>query len=226
MRAWRSLERFEGRASLRTWLYRVATNVCLDLLRGRRRRALPMDVSEPGTATAPRWGPPPRRGAGSKPIAGPTGHAQPFCADPGEIRRRSGDEIRLTFVAALQGCSPPRQRAVLILRDVLRWKGRGGRLAPGRERRWRSGELSLQRARAAAMAAEPLRGPQRARADARAALDRVPRRVAFARRRRARRPPPRGRDRLDAAVRPLAPGPRGDPGLPARPRRGVRRVPG
>ena len=61
VRAWRGLDRYEGRAPLEAWLYRIATNVCLNLLRGRRRRALPMDVSEAATAAAPLGTPRPPR---------------------------------------------------------------------------------------------------------------------------------------------------------------------
>jgi RNA polymerase sigma-70 factor, ECF subfamily len=116
IRAWRSIDRFEGRSSLRTWLYRIATNVCLDLLGGRQRRARPMDLGPAVTAPAGpgdtlpenRW---------LQPI--PDGRVLPE-NDPAEVAV-ARETIRLAFVAALQQL-PPRQRAVLILREVLHWK--------------------------------------------------------------------------------------------------------
>jgi RNA polymerase sigma-70 factor (ECF subfamily) len=116
IRAWRGYDRFEGRAALRSWLYRIATNVCLDMLSGKERRARPMDLgpaSEPDVAyltTAPEatW---------IEPI--PDGRVAPE-ADPAEAAV-ARETIRLAFVAALQHL-PPRQRAVLILCEVLRWK--------------------------------------------------------------------------------------------------------
>jgi RNA polymerase sigma-70 factor, ECF subfamily len=116
VRAWRSFDRFEGRSSMRSWLYRIATNVCLDMLRGRQRRARPMDFgpSSPGTevplATRAEvtW---------LEPI--PDGKVLSDTSDPAEVAVER-DTIRLAFVAALQHL-PARQRAVLILREVLRW---------------------------------------------------------------------------------------------------------
>jgi RNA polymerase sigma-70 factor, ECF subfamily len=119
VRAWRGLDRFEGRAALRSWLYRIATNVCLDLLAGRQRRARPMDLS----ATA--WQPVeaslgPRRPEATwvEPIL--DSKVLTSAGDPADMAVER-ESIRLAFVAALQHL-PPRQRAVLILRDVLRWK--------------------------------------------------------------------------------------------------------
>jgi RNA polymerase sigma-70 factor (ECF subfamily) len=116
IRAWRGFDRFEGRASLRSWLYRIATNVCLDMLNGRERRARPMDLGparEPVAAnlnTLPEvtWIEP-------VPDSAVLGDGDP--ADVAVAR----ETIRLAFVAALQHL-PPRQRAVLILSEVLRWK--------------------------------------------------------------------------------------------------------
>jgi RNA polymerase sigma-70 factor, ECF subfamily len=117
LRAWRGMDRFEGRAQLRSWLYRIATNVCLDMLKGRERRARPMDL---GPARDPH---------------GPIGEILPEVTwieplpdrlvvpddgDPAEVAE-ARETIRLAFVAALQHL-PPRQRAVLILCEVLRWK--------------------------------------------------------------------------------------------------------
>jgi RNA polymerase sigma-70 factor, ECF subfamily len=119
VRAWRGIADFEGRSALRSWLYRIATNVCLDQLSGRQRRALPMDLSgspwqpvesslaarRPGTA----W---------VEPIL--DRQVLPETDDPAE-RAVAKESVRLAFVAALQHL-PPRQRAVLLLREVLRWK--------------------------------------------------------------------------------------------------------
>jgi RNA polymerase sigma-70 factor (ECF subfamily) len=116
MRAWRSRDRFEGRAAMRSWLYRIATNVCLDMLKGKQRRIRPMDL---GPAMEPleenlnarsevTW---------IEPI--PEQLIAPE-ADPADVAV-AHESIRLAFVAALQHL-PARQRAALILRDVLRWE--------------------------------------------------------------------------------------------------------
>jgi RNA polymerase sigma-70 factor (ECF subfamily) len=117
LRAWRSFDRFEGRAALRSWLYRIATNVCLDMLNGRERRARPIDLGPPEAADAPLGDALPE-GKWIEPI--PDAHVLPQDGDPAEVTV-SRETIRLAFVAALQHL-PPRQRAVLILREVLRWK--------------------------------------------------------------------------------------------------------
>jgi RNA polymerase sigma-70 factor (ECF subfamily) len=116
VRAWRSFDRFDGRA-LRAWLYRIATNVCLDMLQGRQRRARPMDLGPAQTADTPIGTPLPEV-TWIEPI--PDGHVLPADGDPAELAV-TRETIRLAFVAALQHL-PPRQRAVLILREVLRWK--------------------------------------------------------------------------------------------------------
>ncbi len=119
VRAWRGLGDFEGRSALRSWLYRIATNVCLDALNGRNRRALPMDLAgDP-------YPPVPASLAGRRPQSAwiePVLDRQvlPEDGDPAE-QAVARESIRLAFVAALQHL-PPRQRAVLILREVLRWK--------------------------------------------------------------------------------------------------------
>jgi RNA polymerase sigma-70 factor (ECF subfamily) len=118
LRAWRSFDRYDKRrASLRTWLYSIATNICLDMLRSAQRRALAMDLSPAAEAGSP-IGEPTSEGIWIQPI--PDDLALPVDGDPERSAVRS-ETIRLAFVAALQHL-PPRQRAVLILRDVLCWK--------------------------------------------------------------------------------------------------------
>jgi RNA polymerase sigma-70 factor (ECF subfamily) len=117
LRAWRGFDQFEGRAALRSWLYRIATNVCLDMLNGRQRRAMPMDFGPATPVDAPNLTQLPEV-TWITPI--PDGRVVPADADPAELAV-TRETIRLAFVAALQHL-PPRQRAVLILRDVLRWK--------------------------------------------------------------------------------------------------------
>jgi RNA polymerase sigma-70 factor (ECF subfamily) len=117
VRAWRGYDRFEGRAALRTWLYRIATNVCVDMLETRRRRPLPMDLGQEcrddaaGAQRLPEqfWRQPFRDGHAARPTD-----------DPAELTA-SRESLRVAFIAALQHL-PPRQRAVLFLREVLRWR--------------------------------------------------------------------------------------------------------
>ncbi|MFC4012441.1 sigma-70 family RNA polymerase sigma factor [Nonomuraea purpurea] len=117
LRAWRAYEGFEGRSSLRTWLYRIATSACLTALDSRGRRPLPTGLGAPSTeASAPLvqdnevpW---------LEPV--PDTLAGAGADDPAAIVT-SRESIRLALIAALQHL-PPRQRAVLILRDVLKWK--------------------------------------------------------------------------------------------------------
>ncbi|MBB3675962.1 sigma-70 family RNA polymerase sigma factor [Modestobacter versicolor] len=119
VRAWRSLDRLQGSGALRSWLYRIATNVCLDSLDGRKRRALPVDLSEDSFAPveASLDGVLPD-GAWVEPAL--DRQVLPVGGDPADLAVQK-ESVRLAFVAALQFL-PPRQRAVLILRDVLRWK--------------------------------------------------------------------------------------------------------
>jgi RNA polymerase sigma-70 factor, ECF subfamily len=117
LRAWRSLDRFEGRAAVRSWLYRIATNVCLDMLSGSQRRARPMELAPATTSDTPLGDALPEA-TWIMPV--PDGRVLPAEADPAEVAE-TRETIRLAFVAALQHL-PPRQRAVLILREVLRWR--------------------------------------------------------------------------------------------------------
>jgi RNA polymerase sigma-70 factor, ECF subfamily len=117
VRAWRSYDSFEGRATLRSWLYRIATNVCLDMLSGRERRALPMDFGPAQSSETPIGGTLPEA---MWIIPAPDGRVLPTEGDPAELTVQR-DTLRLAFVVALQQL-PPKQRAVLILREVLRWK--------------------------------------------------------------------------------------------------------
>ena len=117
VRAWRSVDRFEGRSALRSWLYRIATNVCLDMLRGPQRRARPMDLGPAGTSETLIGAGVPEH-AWVQPVA--DARVVPADGDPAE-QAVARDSVRLAFVAALQHL-PPRQRAVLLLREVLRWQ--------------------------------------------------------------------------------------------------------
>jgi RNA polymerase sigma-70 factor (ECF subfamily) len=116
-RAWRSFDRFEGRAALRSWLYRIASNVCFDLLRASQRRARPMDLTDASTADGT-LGPPLPESSWILPM--PDGRVVPADSDPAE-QAVARESLRLAFIAALQHL-PARQRAVLILREVLRWE--------------------------------------------------------------------------------------------------------
>jgi RNA polymerase sigma-70 factor (ECF subfamily) len=170
VRAWRNLDRFEGRAALRTWLYRIATNVCMDHGSARARRARPMDLSGPSSPStavpAPlpeaTWIVPtpdaaviPGSGRGDRPGDDPAAVA---------VVRES---VRLALVVALQRLAP-RQRAVLILREVLSWSASESAELLGTT--VASVNSALQRARATLAAAEvtdsdPLRPADEAQRD-------------------------------------------------------------
>jgi RNA polymerase sigma-70 factor, ECF subfamily len=117
IKALRARDSFEGRSSVRSWLYRIATNVCLDQLRGRQRRALAMDFGPASPADSFQGVTRPEH-AWLTPV--PDDRVLPDDGDPAEVAA-TRESIRLAFVAALQHL-PPRQRAVLILREVLRWQ--------------------------------------------------------------------------------------------------------
>ncbi|HEY6398345.1 MAG TPA: sigma-70 family RNA polymerase sigma factor [Solirubrobacteraceae bacterium] len=135
LRAWRGFERFEGRSPVRSWLYRIATNVCLDMLGSRARRARPMDLGPAQEPIAENLNTLPEI-TWVEPI--------PTDRDPAELAERR-ETLRLAFVAALQHL-PPRQRAVLILCEVLRW--RASEVAELLETSVASVNSALQRARA------------------------------------------------------------------------------
>lgn len=154
-KAWAARERYDpGRAPLRAWLYGIATNVCLDMLRGAQRRARAMDLARSsvpgGDIGSPlpdhRW-------------VQPVPESLVLGADPAEVVV-ARESVRLAFVAALQHL-PPRQRAVLILRDVLRWSA--AEVAPLLGCSVAAVNSALQRARATmpapvAAPAEPYEG--------------------------------------------------------------------
>jgi RNA polymerase sigma-70 factor (ECF subfamily) len=115
LRAWQRGDGFDGRSSLRTWLYRIATNVCLDMRRAPQRRSLPTDLAPPGAV------PGDPRSLTTRPEAtwvGPIADAH-LAEDPAETAALR-ESVRLAFVTALQ-VLPPRQRVILLLRDVLGW---------------------------------------------------------------------------------------------------------
>ena len=154
VRAWRSLDRLQGEGALRSWMYRIATNVCLDALDGRKRRAMPVDMSSEPSA------PEPASLAGVLPDGAwvePALDRQvlPVPGDPAELAVQK-ESVRLAFVAALQHL-PPRQRAVLILRDVLRWKA--DEVAALLETSVAAANSALQRARATLAAQQATEQP-------------------------------------------------------------------
>ncbi|MGH3942659.1 MAG: sigma-70 family RNA polymerase sigma factor [Pseudonocardiaceae bacterium] len=141
VRAWRGIDSFEGRSSVRSWLYRIATNVCLDMMRGRQRRARPMDFGPSSTADSFTGATLPEH-AWVSPV--PDARVLPGDGDPAE-QAVLRETIRLAFVTALQHL-PARQRAVLILREVLRWQAT--EVAELLETSVASVNSALQRARA------------------------------------------------------------------------------
>ncbi len=161
VRAWKALGAFEERSSLRTWLYRIATRVCLDALEERGRRARPMELAPVGTIEDPLAPLPDERWI--EPI--PDAHAIPADADPGELASLR-QSIRLAFVAALQNL-PPKQRAALILTEVLGWSA--AEVATCLETTVASVNSALQRARAT-LSSRDLSGPSAPLSTAQSAL--------------------------------------------------------
>jgi RNA polymerase sigma-70 factor (ECF subfamily) len=151
VRAWKAADRFDGRSSLRSWMYRIATNVCFDSLNGRRSRALPMDLSaEPSAPVQSSLGVPLAESTWVEPA--PDGRVLPDTSDPADLAI-SRESVRMAFVAALQ-LLPPRQRAVLVLREVLRWKA--DEVAELLDTTVASVNSALQRARATMAARAPI----------------------------------------------------------------------
>ena len=203
LRAWRGLSRFEGRSSLRSWLYTIATNTCLTHIERRPQRTLPVEY---GPATDPHIGP-------GEPLIESV-WIEPYPDAALEVEQR--ESIELAFIAALQHL-PATQRAVLILREVLGYSAK--ETADALETSVPSVNSALQRARATIE--DRLPGAQPAgdaqspwRRAAQRARHRVRRRVGERRRRRRRRAARRGRDVRDAAAGQLVRPARRDPGLP------------
>jgi RNA polymerase sigma-70 factor (ECF subfamily) len=155
LRAWRSLDRFEGRSALKSWLYRIATNVCFDALAGRERRARPMDL---GPAQEPLL-----ENLAELPEAT---WLTPLPTPEEEVEQR--ESLRLAFVAALQHL-PPKQRAALILCEALKWQA--SEAAELLDTSVASINSALQRARAT-LAKADIGAPAELDADTRALLER------------------------------------------------------
>jgi RNA polymerase sigma-70 factor, ECF subfamily len=155
LRAWRSLDRFERRSALKSWLYRIATNVCFDALNGREKRARPMDL---GPAQEPLF----ENLAELPEVTWIT----PL-ATPDELTEQR-ETLRLAFVAALQHL-PPKQRAALVLCEVLKWQA--SEAAELLETSVASVNSALQRARAT-LATADMSAPSELDDDTRALLER------------------------------------------------------
>jgi RNA polymerase sigma-70 factor (ECF subfamily) len=149
IRAWRGFEKFEGRAALRSWLYRIATNVCLTMLGSAQRRVRPMDLGPAGSGRATHPGEPLPDEIWVGPV--PDSRVLPEGTDPANVVAER-ESIRLAFVAALQRL-PARQRAVLILREVLAWSAQ--ETAELLDTSVPSVNSALQRARATLAAPDP-----------------------------------------------------------------------
>ena len=204
LRAWRGLDRFEGRSSPRSWLYRIATNTCLDAIAKRPKRILPIDNEQPVF-----------EGVWLEPfpdeLLDDDGQAAP------EARYEARESIELAFIAALQHL-PANQRAVLILREVLGFSAK--EVAGMLDTTPASVNSAMQRARASVDERLPERSQQetlaltRRRPDPRARRA-LHRRLGPWRRRRRGGDAGRGGDVLDAAQRRVVPRPRGHPRVPA-----------
>jgi RNA polymerase sigma-70 factor, ECF subfamily len=145
VRAWRALPQFEGRSSVRSWLYRIATNTSLDLIARRRKRVLPIDSSEPLVQSA-----------SMEPYPDELPGIEGGLADP-DARYERRESLELAFIAAVQYL-PASQRAVLILRDVLGFSAR--EVAETLETTVSSVNSALRRARRAAEERLPERSQQ------------------------------------------------------------------
>jgi len=152
VRAWRGIDGFEGRAALRSWLYRIATNVCLSMLGASQRRARPMDLQPASTASTP-LGQALPEATWVEPM--PDARVVPTGGDPADVAI-ARESVRLAFITALQRL-PPRQRAVLILREVLRWRAQ--EVAELLDTSVASVNSALQRARATLSAADTGHAP-------------------------------------------------------------------
>jgi RNA polymerase sigma-70 factor (ECF subfamily) len=155
VRAWRSIDRFEGRSSLRSWLYRIANNVCLDMVRSPQRRARPMELGPSRHTADVKLGAPLTEDTFVQPVADE--RVIDLDGDPADVAA-ARESIRLAFVAALQHL-PARQRSVLILCEVLRWQA--SEVAELLDTSVASVNSALQRARAtlAQVQGEPLDTP-------------------------------------------------------------------
>ncbi|HEU5130012.1 MAG TPA: sigma-70 family RNA polymerase sigma factor [Glycomyces sp.] len=156
-RAWKAHDSFEGRSSLRSWLYRITTNVCLDMLKGPQRRARPMDLAPASDAGTPLPAPEPEY-VWIEPIP----DAMAFGADPAE-HAAARETMRLAFVAAVQHL-PAKQRAVMLMREVLRFSA--AETAETLEISPASVNSALQRAKATMERVRPLPTDARAIDDA------------------------------------------------------------
>lgn len=144
LRAWRAYDKFEDRSSMRTWLYRIATNVCLTALEGRARRPLPTGLGQPSSDPDT-----PLSEPGEVPWLSPLPDSMGGSGPEDAAERR--ESVNLAFIAALQHL-PPRQRAALVLRDVLQW--RAAEVAEAVGTSTAAVNSALQRARAAVRAAQ------------------------------------------------------------------------
>ena len=210
LRAWRGLARFEGRSSLRSWLYTIATNTCLDLIERRPKRVLPVDY---GPAADPHDGPgePLVESVWVEPYPDEKLGVEDGYAAP-EARYEQRESVELAFIAALQHL-PANQRAVLILREVLGFSAK--EVADTLDTTTASVNSALQRARATVDERLPEQSQQATlRAlgddDLREVVDTLRRRVGAERRRGRRRDAGRGRRVRDAAAGDLVPRPRRD----------------
>ena len=202
VRAWKAIDRFEGRSSVRSWLYRIANNVCIDMLRGPQRRARPMDLGPSSTVETARAHAPGRRTRSCS--RSPTSASSTIDGDPADVAA-ARESIRLAFVAALQHL-PARQRAVLILCEVLKWQAT--EVAELLDTSVASVNSALQRARATLADLEVDAARLHRRPRARGAPGPLRRRLRALRHDRAGQAAARRRRHLDAAARPVAAGPR------------------